>query len=98
MTKQVLLISTKDMVADEFGPIGMSNNEKSAVRQFEYQMLKMVESPLIRADYALYEVACFDVETGAVITTQDHPLLLKRGIDYVPKDLLSAARKGVADE
>lgn len=98
MTKEVLLISTKDIVAEEFGPVGVVNTEKAAIRQFEYQMMKMVESPLIRADYDLYEVACLDIETGVVTVTSSHPILLKCGVDYVPKDLLAAARKGNLDD
>lgn len=86
MKTEILLISTKDIVADEFGPVGMANNELAAIRQFEYQMKKMVESPDIRRDYALYEIGVFNVESGEITISSHHPILLKNGSDYVPAD------------
>lgn len=84
MKTEILLISTKDIVADEFGPVGMANNELAAIRQFEYQMKKMVESPDIRRDYALYEIGVFNIESGVITVSSHHPILLKSGSEYVP--------------
>lgn len=85
MKTEILLISTKDVIADEFGPVGMANNELAAVRQFEYQMKKLVESPSIRTDYELYELGVFNVESGEITVSSHHPLLLKKGSEFIPK-------------
>lgn len=83
----VLVTSVKDVVAEEFGPVGFSNNVESARRQFRFQMDRMVESPSIRADYELYCVGVFDTVSGSMIIDSDMPKLLDCGSNYLPKSV-----------
>lgn len=78
----MIIVSIYDKIAEEFGPLGVVSNTAVASRNFKSSMLKLVENPLIRADYELYCLGEFDLTRGIVKVTND---MIDSGSNYLPK-------------
>lgn len=78
----MIIVSIYDKISEEFGPLGVVANTAVASRNFKSSMIKLVENPLIRADYELYCLGEFNLAQGIVKVTKD---LIDEGSNYLPK-------------
>lgn len=59
------------------------HNDKSAIRNFRVSLNSV--SDVVRRDYDLFRIGVYDVDTG-VISPEEHPVLVFRGVDCEVKD------------
>ena len=60
------LYAVKDLVAGEFGPIFIENNDASALRMCQEMFRKNDTMRIHASDYAIYRLGLWDVTTGVI--------------------------------
>ena len=68
------LFAVKDLVADEFGPVFIANNDASAIRMCQEMYRKNETMKVHCVDYAVYRLGLWNLNSGKIVPTADNLL------------------------